>query len=174
VLGINPASLAILPDDRGVPWLQHDHEGRLPFSLSLSHTAEVAGAALAHLPWLVGIDVEHPIESPAAVMGDYFEPGEAARCDHADESEVRWRAAETWALKEAGLKALGTGLTVPASAIVVRAVEGEASPEGWHDRHRTVRAWVRRTPRVVVALAVLRDPQDGRAVVPEAPRSLRG
>jgi phosphopantetheinyl transferase len=133
----------------------------------------------------VGIDVEHPIESPAAVMGDYFEPGEAARCDHADESEVRWRAAETWALKEAGLKALGTGLTVPASAIVVRAVEGEASPEGWHDvalvlgdaapdRHRTVRAWVRRTPRVVVALAVLRDPQDGRAVVPEAPRSLRG
>jgi phosphopantetheinyl transferase len=183
VLGLDPASIAILPDDRGVPWLEHDHQGRLPFSLSLSHTAEVAGAALAGLPWLVGIDVEHPIESPGTVMGDYFEPEEAARCDHADEAEVRWRAAEVWALKEAGLKALGTGLTVPASAIVVRAVQGEASPEGWHDvtlvlgdaapdRYRTARAWVRRTSQVVVALAVVSDPQDGRAVVPEAPRSL--
>ncbi len=185
VLGINTASLAILPDDRGVPWLEHDHQGRLPFSLSLSHTAEVAGAALAQLPWLVGIDVEHPIESPGTVMGDYFEPGEAARCDHADDAEVRWRAAEVWALKEAGLKALGTGLTVPASAIVVHAVGGEANPEGWHgaaivlggaapDRHRTARAWVRRTSQVVVALAVLSDAQDGRVFVPEAPRSLRG
>lgn len=186
VLGLDPASLALVPDDRGVPWLEHDHQGRLPYSLSLSHTAEVAGAALIHLPRLVGIDVEHPIESSRTVMDDYFEPEEVSRCVQGSEVEVRWRAAEVWALKEAGLKALGTGLTVPASAIVVRALDQEPNPDGWHhvtlglgdgapDRHRkVVRGWVRRTSRVVVAVAVLCDPRDGCEVVPEAPRLFGG
>ncbi|HNS98464.1 MAG TPA: 4'-phosphopantetheinyl transferase superfamily protein [Polyangiaceae bacterium] len=178
--GLDPRDVAIVADARGVPWIEHDRHGTMPFSLSISHTKGVASAALAPLPWLVGVDVEHPIEQPAAIATDYFEPKEQAYCKGADGLERRWRAAEIWTLKEAGLKALGTGLTIPASAIVVQDIEDSASFQGWraatiafgssagHQDH-VAHAWVQRCSSVMLGLVVLVDPTDDRIPTPERP-----
>lgn len=182
-LALESDLLCILPDGDGVPWAEHDGHGRLPYSLSISHTVGVAAAAIVDLPFRVGIDVERPLESPASVMGDYFEAGEVRLCEAGEEEDLGWRASEIWALKEAGLKALGTGLTIPASAIVVRAIAAGASPAGWQwvelalgrtapRPERPIRAWVRRWGGVVAALCVLL-PEDGDDVPePPSPMSL--
>ena len=169
LLGLDPAQVAILPDDRGVPWLEHDDRGRLHFSLSVSHTTGVAAAALARLPILVGIDVERPIASPFSIIRDYFTESEASQCAAPNTEEVRWRAAEIWALKEAGLKALGTGLAAPTSSVVVCSVGADPTSSGWNGTELglgesvgnpgwEIVGWVRRTLLVVVAVAaVVRD-----------------
>ncbi len=183
MLRVAPDQLCILPDADGVPWAEHDDHGRLPYSLSISHTLGMAAAAIVDLPFRVGIDVERPLESPASVIGDYFEAVEIRLCEVGDEEDLGWRAAEIWALKEAGLKALGTGLTIPASAIVVRGIETEASLAGWQrvdlgmgrtapGPERPIRAWVRRWGGVVAALCVLLRGDGDDVPEPESPRLL--
>jgi phosphopantetheinyl transferase len=181
-LNLASNQLCILPDGDGVPWAEHDDHGRLPCSLSISHTAGMAAAAIVDLPFRVGIDVERPLESPAGVVGDYFEAGEVRLWEAGEAEDLGWRAAEIWALKEAGLKALGTGLTIPASAIVVRAIGPQANSAGWQladlglgltapGPKRPIRAWVRRWGGVVVALCVLSRGDGDGVPEPESPRS---
>ena len=163
-LSLETEALAVIPDHEGVPWAEHDTLGRLPVSLSLSHTHEVAAAAIVDLPFRVGIDVEQPIASPDSIVADYFERCEAALCD-LEGSERSVRAATIWALKEAGLKSLGTGLRLPTSAIVVRAIDDQLDASGWSrvemelgstapEPHDALRGWIRRHQEVMVALCV--------------------
>ncbi len=155
------AQVAVLPDRDGVPWAEHDEQGRLPLSLSISHTWKVAAAASVPLPWRVGVDVERPIESARELIGDYFEPCEEEICG--DGNDLPWRAAEIWALKEAGMKAIGKGLRVPTSALVVRSVCRRAKELGWQrveveltstagQTDKQVEGWVQRREGVVIAL----------------------
>lgn len=182
-LSLDPQRWAVLPDTDGVPWAEHNENERLPLSLSISHTAGVAAAAFIDLPWRVGIDVERPIDSADKLVGDYFEACEMQLCSGLDPTALSWRAAEIWALKEAGLKALGTGLRVPTSAVVVRAIAMQTDAAGWQsvdmvlgdtapEPHRTVKAWVRREASVALALSLLVPEEGGNAPKPDSPRCL--
>ena len=178
-LGLDPHHVAILPDDQGVPWLDHDDEGRLPYSLSLSHTSGVAAAAMVELPCRVGVDVECPLQAPTAIARDYFAPIEARRYEGASDEEMAWRGAEVWSLKEAVLKALGLGLSVSASTVTVLSVEDTSASAGWYDAKimvaqtvlpegMRVEAWVQRQPSAVLAVAALYGEAHGHPV-PRAP-----
>lgn len=142
VVGIRSNGVWILPDDRGVPTAYHRGGERVPICLSISHTQGLAASAIAPFGYGffgLGVDVEHRIEEPRHIMSDFFTPHERALCDAArcwshlddacrndaespnaaDTSAVGLRAAQIWALKEAGLKALGTGLRVSADTVQV-------------------------------------------------------
>jgi phosphopantetheinyl transferase len=184
-LSVDPVRLAVLPDTDGVPWAEEDGRKRLPVSLSISHTAGVAAAAFVDLPWRVGIDVEHPIDSASKLVGDYFEACEMELCGGLDTTALSWRAAEIWALKEAGLKALGTGLRVPTSAVVVKTIATQTDAAGWQsvdmvlgntapDPGRAMKAWVRRHGSVAVALSLLVPENGGEPPNPDSPIRIVG
>jgi len=177
VRAVDPVRISLIPDDDGVPWPEVEGGGRLPVSASISHTSGVAAAALVELPFRVGVDVEHPIVQSDQLAQEYFEPSEIAWCQAA---EAPWRTAEIWALKEAGLKSLGTGLRLPASAIQVSRVHSAPTETGWRnvelnlgpsapDRHREMRGWVRREGAVAVAMSILVPPGAGPAPAPAVP-----
>jgi len=184
-LPIDPFRLAVLPDADGVPWAEEEERERLPVSLSISHTAGVAAAAFVDLPWRIGIDVEHPIDSADKLVGDYFEACEMELCSGLDTTALSWRAAEIWALKEAGLKALGTGLRVPTSAVVVKAIATQADAAGWQsvdmvlgntapEPGRAMKAWVRRQSSVALALSLLVPKNGGETPNPDSPIRIVG
>jgi len=136
---------------------------------------------MTSLPWCVGIDVECPLESPGMVVDDYFAGAEVEHCEREGAEEMGWRAAEIWSLKEAGLKALGIGLTVPVASVRVGAVHDRSGANGWRDAMLRVApslgtrgcdmvAWVRREHGVVVALAVVACQVDVARPEPEALR----
>ncbi|MFW5739708.1 MAG: 4'-phosphopantetheinyl transferase family protein [Myxococcota bacterium] len=167
-LFIDPARCAVLPDAQGVPWAEDDVHGRLPISLSISHTAGLAAAAVVSLPCRVGIDVERPIEDAASIVRDYFTVMELRLVGEVELEERPWRAAEIWALKEAGMKSLGTGLRIPTTAVEVVGIAAEAHARGWcrvdimlgagaPKTRWPVRAWLCRHREVVVALSVLEE-----------------
>jgi len=174
---IAPGDLAILADDDGVPWAYAGYE-RLAFSLSISHTKDLAAAATVDLPWRVGVDVEHPILDARMIVADYFEASEREICEGHGESELAWRASEIWALKEGGLKALGTGLRIPTSAIVVHNICDAA---GWKsvtmvlgptapEPQRRIWGWVRRYSSAALAIAILQPDEPGNVPAPVEPR----
>lgn len=167
-LTLDPAAVAVVPDRDGVPWVEHDALGRLPVSLSLSHTEGVAAAAMVDLPIRVGIDVEQAIATPDRIVQDYFQPCEAALCARVQGTRRSARAGAIWALKEAGLKSLGTGLRLPTSAIVVLAMQDEVDGQGWSrvemvlgdtspEPGGRLRAWIRTHGDVLVALCARGD-----------------
>lgn len=139
VVGIRSDDVWIVPDERGVPTAYHRGGERVPICLSISHTQGLAASAIAPLCGGLGVDVELCIKEPRHIMCDFFTPRERALCDsvqcwsHFDRargtptelsntphtSAVGLRAAQIWALKEAGLKALGTGLRVSADTVQV-------------------------------------------------------
>ena len=180
VLGLDPQRIAIVPDERGVPWIEYD-DARLAYSMSLSHTVGVAGAAIVKLPFRVGIDVERPIDRPAAVIRGYFDMHESEYCACGDAREVGRRASEIWALKEACLKVMGTGLRVPVSAVSVCSVGNREEENGWRcarvvlseehfgDGWETI-AWLRWMGDVVVVVAVAGERWGAGEVALEVPR----
>lgn len=132
VLSVDRESIAVIPDADGVPWAERDGVGPVDSSVSISHTMGLAAAAMVPLPVRVGVDVERPIRSASSILEDYFDANERAWCREAGEAGLSERAADVWSLKEAGLKALGTGLRVPASAVRVVMVGDEPDALGWY------------------------------------------
>ncbi|MCL2823371.1 MAG: 4'-phosphopantetheinyl transferase superfamily protein [Polyangiaceae bacterium] len=177
-LGVSESKTAILPDSRGVPWVEHDDLGLMPYSISLSHTIGVAGAAIIELPFLVGVDVECPISSWRGVVRDYFDEIETGICVTETAAEIPWRVAEIWAQKEAGLKALGVGLSVPTSTVCVSESGTRVSNAWYHaklgirglDRYSgwSLDAWVRRYAGVVLAVAVASRARGAEVSPPDA------
>jgi phosphopantetheinyl transferase len=112
-------TLEVERDKWGVPWAVVD--GNL-IPLSVSHTDGWAAAA-AH-PWIrVGIDVEQTRELPASFARYFLSPSEVAALGRWEDRPTALLAG--WTLKEAALKALGRGLTVPPRTVLIRSMDSE-------------------------------------------------
>jgi phosphopantetheinyl transferase len=103
-------------DQRGAPWAVV-HGNRIP--LSMSH-ADGWAAAAVHPRMRVGIDVEPAHELPPAFARYFLSPSEeAALAGWADRPTSLLAA---WTLKEASLKAVGRGLSVPPGTVRIRSI----------------------------------------------------
>jgi 4'-phosphopantetheinyl transferase len=115
-----------------------------PFSLSISHAEGWATAALARgTDERVGVDIETIAPRDETFEAIAFGRDELDRLARLG-GVTRWRATTRgWVLKEALLKAIGIGLTVPLPTITVDGLERDEGP--W-----TFRPWtgVARTSRL--------------------------
>jgi 4'-phosphopantetheinyl transferase len=135
-LGLDPLSLAFATNEFGKPRLAGD--GQVHFNLS--HCEERAVLAISDAAE-VGIDLERerPIEH-VDLAKRYFHPNEVAAITASrDEAEQRSAFFLVWTLKEAVVKALGTGLSTPLDSFEVAivastprlAVAPEGAPQTW-------------------------------------------
>jgi 4'-phosphopantetheinyl transferase len=111
-----PERLAFRTDRNGKAFLASG-SGVLP-SFSLSHARGLVACAIAETG-VVGIDVEpvdHAVDA-LKIAGQYFSADEAAALARCSVDERASRFCELWTLKEARLKALGTGLASPLDSV---------------------------------------------------------
>jgi 4'-phosphopantetheinyl transferase len=113
-LGMEPAAVALGAGEHGKPY--HDNEPVV--ELSLTHSAGVAVVALA-TRGPVGVDVESRIRrcQPQEIAERYFTPHESAAILGVPEARRPRRFFLYWTMKEAVLKATGTGLTMPLHSV---------------------------------------------------------
>jgi 4'-phosphopantetheinyl transferase len=96
------------PDGAPEPW---HGEHRLPLSLSFSHRAGCAAAALAPEPMLVGCDLELVEPRSAAFVTEWLAPSEQALVGRFADPAARALVANlVWTGKEAAAKVLREGL----------------------------------------------------------------
>jgi 4'-phosphopantetheinyl transferase len=112
--GDDPKSLEFDYNPRGKPSLRSPPD--MPLEFSLSHTRGLAVCAVA-LGHAVGVDAEsrqrHRTLSPLELARRYFAPAETAALAGLP-AEAQFAAfLDFWTLKEAFVKARGTGLAVP-------------------------------------------------------------
>lgn len=131
VLGAEPAGLVFRAGPRGKPELSPPG----PLRFNLSHSDDVALLALA-TGQDVGVDVERvrPERDHLGLARRFFAPGERAAVEAAPPEERPAVFMAVWTRKEAFVKGLGGGLTIPLARF-------EVSPEpGATDALRAV-AW---------------------------------
>ena len=97
-------------DKSGVPVLQA--EGGNHLTVSISHSGEYAAAAISMIGGLIGVDVEKIEPRSEAWVKEYFDKEEILALEPAYLTEL-------WAKKEAVLKLLKIGLTVPATDVKI-------------------------------------------------------
>ncbi|HZB57101.1 MAG TPA: 4'-phosphopantetheinyl transferase superfamily protein [Reyranella sp.] len=135
-LDLDPRRLAFSTNDFGKPRLAGD--GQIHFNLS--HCEERAVLAISDTAE-VGIDLERerPIEH-VDLAKRYFHPNEVTAITASpDEAEQRRAFFLVWTLKEAVVKALGTGLSTPLDSFEVAigvsmprlAIAPEGAPRTW-------------------------------------------
>lgn len=144
------------------------NDRKISGSLSLSHRADAAAAALCLTPGLaVGIDLEVVEERSAAFVEDFFTAEECAFVQTLHGSQRTAWVASAWSAKEAVLKALKMGLCVDSRAASIYAPGGAAWQAGWQPLQAagpalagcSCRVWRRLWGKNVLTLAVLaREP----------------
>ncbi|HEX5338151.1 MAG TPA: 4'-phosphopantetheinyl transferase superfamily protein [Gallionella sp.] len=144
--GCSPASIAYSFNEYGKPFLQAD-AGQSGISFNLSHTDGLACCAIAK-DGDVGVDVEclDRLTKGDEIGKQFFAPEEFADMMAIDNEETRKeRFLHLWLLKEAFIKAKGTGLSLPLDLFcfnfpgygeigVSFAPRLAESPEDWHFR----------------------------------------
>lgn len=133
----------------------------LPFTVSLSHSAGRALAAVGDAGRALGADLEHVEPRSALLVGDFFTAAEAAQvaaCPPAWRDHV---ITVVWSAKESVLKARRTGLREDPRHIDIQL--GELLPvaacDGWHrltaidGDHRALCGWWRDDGDHVLSLA---------------------
>lgn len=113
-LGEDPRSLVFRRDPEGKPWLCRA-PGERTLAFNLSHSGTLAALAVSALPLDTGIDVEAQRGARRfdALARRYFsEPEQAAVCE-AEKGDLAGVFYDIWTLKEAWLKARGSGIRVP-------------------------------------------------------------
>lgn len=117
-LGLPPARIEFVTSHTGKPALA---AGRVTRSLhfSVSHSGNIALVAVSDGDRL-GVDVERRRTVPnlALFAKDVLSPAERAEIDGLGEPEYTWTFLELWTRKEAYLKAIGEGLSVPLYQVV--------------------------------------------------------
>jgi 4'-phosphopantetheinyl transferase len=116
-LQMSPDRLRFGADDRGKPMLLLPAGKRAP-SFSLSHARGLVTCAIAS-EGVVGVDAE-PIDASfdtAVLARRFFAADEAETLDACSHDERTTRFFKLWTLKEALLKALGTGLGLPLNCV---------------------------------------------------------
>lgn len=114
-------SIRITPDESGKPTPELANQPGAPLChVSLSHSNGFAVAMAADLTAFdgLGIDLEKVEERSEAWAGDYFTDEELQA---AEQTKDKWATLTAmWAVKEAALKALGTGLSFDLKDVSVR------------------------------------------------------
>ena len=117
--GIPVQKQQILRADKGKPYLVHHPE----VHFSLSHSSRWVVCAISKDP--VGVDVELP-RCTMDVGLRFFRPDEMSGLEQLPFVEQRDQLNRLWTAKEAFVKALGGGLTIPLSSFTVQLQEQEA------------------------------------------------
>jgi phosphopantetheine--protein transferase-like protein len=122
------SKISILQDDQGKPMARvHGTEANLIGDLSISHSngLAVACAAAAGSSVGLGIDIEKVEPRTESWINDYFSNDEI---DALKTSKDKWiSSTKMWSLKEAALKAFGTGLRVDLRNISILLTDREDS-----------------------------------------------
>ncbi len=119
-LGEAPDALRFEYERRGKPRLS----GMETLHFSVSHSGSAVAIAVGTMP--LGLDLERIVAVSPDVVSDSLTPEEMARVGASSDSVASFYA--HWTLKEAYLKALGQGLSVPLKSVSVR--PGEAARVG--------------------------------------------
>jgi phosphopantetheinyl transferase len=114
-----PDRVEVERDDSGVPWAL---VGRRRLPLSLSHAPGWAVAA-AHARLRVGVDVEPLRALPHAFSRYFLSPDESSALGGWGDPATASLAA--WTAKEAVLKAIGCGLSIPPRAVRIRSLDAD-------------------------------------------------
>jgi 4'-phosphopantetheinyl transferase len=152
-VGVPPEEVPLRIGAHGKPFL----DGELRLHFNLSHSAGLALLAVTEVS-PVGVDVERvgPIPELEAIAARFFTAGEAREIRMARATEQRRLFFNCWTRKEAYLKAVGGGLSIPLSSVELTvsgeprllAIAGDRSAAGqWSLRH------LRPAPGYVGALA---------------------
>jgi len=117
-LGLAPGQVEFVLGDHGKPRLSNPYSDRLVFSLSVSWPLVL----LAFSPTqAVGVDVEQirPMEDAPGIAQAHFTPNEQAAIRSAPTDAAQAQFFRLWTRKEALLKALGAGFSLPLSSFDV-------------------------------------------------------
>ncbi|MEM6331514.1 MAG: 4'-phosphopantetheinyl transferase superfamily protein [Planctomycetota bacterium] len=121
--GTAPGGVAFEYGPHGKPCV----EGLRPsVAFNASHTGDLAVAAVAIGAGALGIDVEahRPCRNAEAIATRHFTPAEARACLALDGADRTTRFFDLWSAKEAVIKLLGSGLTLPLTAFETPAAAG--------------------------------------------------
>ncbi|RME23669.1 MAG: 4'-phosphopantetheinyl transferase superfamily protein [Deltaproteobacteria bacterium] len=157
--GSKPAchEILIIRAESGAPVVQCPPGEPLGISLSISHSGEYILCGLCPVEkGRLGVDMERPEPRSDAFWQDYFDEEERRLAQgHPGGSDAGINL--LWCLKEAYLKALGTGLRESTGRIAVRAL-GPPATDGWGkaavDAPEPVTAWWRIDDETGFCLAV--------------------
>lgn len=120
-LGVSPRELVFETGPHGKPYLVKPD---CPCSFNLSHSANIAVLAVSVAP--VGVDVEQIGALPEGVAEAFFSEGERTALKALPEAAQADAFYRCWTAKEALLKGLGAGMSLPGSGFTV----GFTGPEG--------------------------------------------
>jgi 4'-phosphopantetheinyl transferase len=106
-----PDAIKLFTSPKGKPFLEKTgHDTELHFSLSHSNEAVLIGIALNRK---IGVDIEHirALSNMESIAGRYFSKNEINQILNTNENERTQVFFKYWTMKEAYLKARGTGLS---------------------------------------------------------------
>ena len=138
-LGRHPRDSAFRTGAHGKPELDDPAAGHLPFNLSHSANHALIGIGAA----AIGVDVEaeRPITDALAIARAHFHPGEVADLTRLSGS-ARLRAFfACWTRKEAVVKALGLGLSLPLDRFRVTLPPAEPAILTWEQASGSEVGW---------------------------------
>lgn len=150
-------------NEHGRPEIAHPSLDR-PLRFNLSHSGGLVACVLGESRQ-IGVDVER-LDRPAIdprVIGRYCSAPEQQALAGLPDALKHERFLQLWTLKEAYVKARGTGLTLPLRSISFDlGVEGPAdvSFNGLDDEARWMFAHTRLDPKHLLAVAAERDPNE--------------
>jgi 4'-phosphopantetheinyl transferase len=160
--GGDPQSLSLVAGPQGKPALANG--GELGLAFNLSHSGELAAIAMSQRN-NVGIDIEcvRAVPEAATIAKAYFSPAEVSSLGAASPSEFDRDFLICWTRKEAFVKALGGGLSIPLDRFDVDIRLESPAILRVDDEHAPAHAWTMihldPSPRHVGA-AVLDRPVD--------------
>lgn len=117
------AAIEILPNVDRAPVVARPADAGL--FVSLSHRSGRAVAVCSERPG-VGVDLERVELRPASFVQDWFDDRERAMIAHPEPLTAARLVTAFWSIKEAALKALGKGLSVPSNSVLV----SDIGPDG--------------------------------------------
>jgi phosphopantetheinyl transferase len=111
---IAPAEWRFERNGFGKPRIVADQVGRSSLTFNLSHTRGLVVCAIGR-DVALGVDAERRDRGTAAaeIARQYFAPREIAELGATADAEYAMRFVEIWTLKEAYIKAIGKGLSLP-------------------------------------------------------------
>ena len=159
--GVPAGEFRFVENAHGRPEITHPSLDR-PLRFNLSHSGGVVACVLGDARQ-IGVDVER-LDRPAIdprVIRRYCSEQEQASLNAMPETLRHERFLELWTLKEAYVKARGTGLTLPLRRVSFQVGlkgTGDVDFNGIDDEARWVFAHTRLEPRHLLAVAAEREP----------------